>query len=57
MENLTQAAHKLAEDMYKQTADAAAGNGAEEAKPADAGDEPKDKKREDVIDAEYEVKE
>ena len=60
MENLTQAAHKLAEDMYKQSADAAAadGNGAEDAtKPAEPGDDDKDKKREDVIDAEYEVKE
>jgi molecular chaperone DnaK len=56
MENLSQASHKLAEHMYQQASAGAAQPGAAgaegEAKPEGEG-----KKDEDVIDAEYEVKE
>ena len=64
MENLNQVSHKLAEEMYKSTA---AGAGAQAGPRGPAGDratagagagQPGDgKKEDDVIDAEYEVKE
>ena len=65
MENLNQVSHKLAEEVYKATAAPGAGAGAAGGRPgagdratagagAAAGDGKKD---EDVIDAEYEVKE
>ncbi len=64
MENLTQVSHKLAEEMYKSTAGAGApgaGSGPEASTDrgtADAGAGGDGKKKdEDVIDAEYEVKE
>jgi molecular chaperone DnaK len=68
MDNLTQVSHKLAEEMYKSTAAAAGAPGAGPAGPgpgsdratagAAAGGTPGDgKKDDDVIDAEYEVKE
>ena len=56
MASLEQASHKVAEQMYQATGAAGAGPipGAEE---APAGDEPADDGGDDVIDAEYEVKE
>ncbi len=62
METLTQASHKLGEEMYKSAAGAKPGEGAgpgpeaqtDRGTTAGAGEQKKD---EDVIDAEYEVKE
>ena len=57
MENLTQSSHKVAEAMYKAASDAQAAPGGEQAAPApEAPDEDKGG-GDDVIDAEYEVKE
>ncbi len=58
MEALQTASHKVAEEMYKQSADA--GQAAGGAAPQDAAQpeaKPDDKGDDDVIDAEYEVKE
>ena len=59
MEELTQASHKLAEEVYKQTAakqqqakQEPAENKKEE-KAEEKQEEPKEKKKEDIIDAEY----
>jgi molecular chaperone DnaK len=61
MENLEQASHKVAETMYKSAEAGKAQAGPAGAAPSDApnGDQlkPKDKGGDDVIDAEYEVKE
>jgi len=63
MEAVTQASHKLAEEMYKSTAGAGAAAGAAGPQPGpeastDRGTKAEGaKKDEDVIDAEYEVKE
>ncbi|MCH7849231.1 MAG: molecular chaperone DnaK, partial [Planctomycetes bacterium] len=57
---LTAASHKLAEVMYKSTADtqaAEAGAAAGEAPPVGAVPGGDDAKKDDVIDAEFEVKE
>jgi len=55
MELLTQASHKLAEEMYKQqSAPGGAAGGAPGGEAPQGGEAPK--KDEDVIDAEYEVK-
>jgi len=65
MDNLTQVSHKLAEEMYKSTAAGAGAGGAGPRGPASdratagagAGQPGDGKKEDDVIDAEYEVKE
>ncbi len=60
METLTQASHKLAEEMYKSTAGAAPGAAGASPGPeaqTDRGTAGAGKKDDDVIDAEYEVKE
>jgi molecular chaperone DnaK len=60
MENLNTVSHKLAEEMYKSTGPRGAGGAAGPGPgPSDAGGEekPAGKKDDDVIDAEYEVKE
>ncbi|KKK76806.1 hypothetical protein LCGC14_2859960, partial [marine sediment metagenome] len=55
MSNLQQASHKLAEQMYQATGAQAPGQ-ADPAEPAPEGP-PSDKGGEDVIDAEFDVKE
>jgi len=55
MDALTQASHKVAEAMYKATAQQAGAGGGQQAAPDEQGDQ--DKGGDDVIDAEYEVKE
>ncbi|RKY23638.1 MAG: molecular chaperone DnaK, partial [Planctomycetota bacterium] len=57
MENLEQASHKLAEAMYKQQAAAAEGSAEAPAGGQAPPVEPKKDDGDDVIDAEYEVKE
>ena len=62
MENLQQASHKVAEEMYKQAAgpeaaQAAAGGAQPGQAPSGEGEKPASKGDDDVIDAEYEVKE
>ena len=65
MQNLESSSHKVAEEMYKATAEqqahagaGAPGAGAPGPGPSGPADEPaKDKGDDDVIDAEYEVKE
>jgi molecular chaperone DnaK len=66
MENLNQVSHKLAEEMYRSAAGAAGAAGAGPSDPPQPGPEATterapteagEKKEEDVIDAEYEVKE
>jgi molecular chaperone DnaK len=66
MENLNQVSHKLAEEMYRSAAGAAGAAGAGPGGPGQPGPEATterapteagEKKEEDVIDAEYEVKE
>jgi len=57
MENLERSSHKVAEEMYKS---AGAAHGAQQAPPPPSGEQPKagpSKGGDDVIDAEYEVKE
>jgi molecular chaperone DnaK len=63
MDNLNQQSHKLAEEMYKASAGAAGAQGqpgaqpGPEAQPDRGAAQGGEKKEEDVIDAEYEVKE
>jgi molecular chaperone DnaK len=57
MENLQKASHKVAEQMYKQGAAAQQGAASSQAPQDDQGAKPAGKGDDDVIDAEYEVKE
>ena len=57
MENLSAAAHKLAEEMYKQAGAAPGGPQAPGGQPGEQPPSDADKKKDDIIDAEYEVKE
>ena len=57
MENMEKASHKLAEEMYKAQAQQAAAAGAAPSGDAPAPDDEKKDGGDDVIDAEYEVKE
>ena len=57
MQNLEQSSHKVAEAMYKSAAAAGAGAQSQGEAPKDQAKDSKDKKGDDVIDAEYEVKE
>jgi len=56
-EALEQASHKIAEQMYKQTAETQAAAGGQVPPEGEAKPGGKDDKGDDVIDAEYEVKE
>ncbi|MCX5701927.1 MAG: Hsp70 family protein, partial [Candidatus Omnitrophica bacterium] len=54
MEELNKASHKLAEEIYKQAAQKQQqGQKGQEAKEEKPAEEPKEKNKEDIIDAEY----